>query len=144
MQYPALTLSLPDWIKKIIHEDNCVFKTLEERMHLAIKLAKLNIEHRTGGPFGACVFEQQSGKLIAPGVNLVPPSSGRGRDAGAEVAQDSLRQNHHTHRQRYHYYQRIESLYLSFWHDAHIKSCSYRFSEGKDGSRQGLGGCSAD
>jgi len=71
MQYPDLILSLPDWVKKIIHERNCVCRTVEERMYLAVKLARLNIEHGTGGPFGACVFEQESGKLIAPGVNIV-------------------------------------------------------------------------
>jgi tRNA(Arg) A34 adenosine deaminase TadA len=44
-------------------------------MRLAIALGKLNVEHGTGGPFGAGVFEQKSGKLIAPGVNMVIPAN---------------------------------------------------------------------
>ncbi len=48
-----------------------IFASIEERMHLVITLSRLNIEHKTGGPFGAAVFEQESGKLIAAGVNIV-------------------------------------------------------------------------
>lgn len=40
-------------------------------MQLVITLARLNIEHKTGGPFGAGIFEQKSGRLIAVGVNQV-------------------------------------------------------------------------
>jgi len=50
---------------------NRFFASVEERMRLVITLSRLNIEHKTGGPFGAGVFEQESGKLIAPGVNMV-------------------------------------------------------------------------
>lgn len=75
MQYPELKLTLPDWLKEITHNSDCIYKTVEERMNLAIKLARLNIEHDTGGPFGACIFEQQTGKLIAPGVNIVMASN---------------------------------------------------------------------
>ena len=39
-------------------------------MELAIELAAQNIKH-DGGPFGAAIFELQTGKLIAPGINLV-------------------------------------------------------------------------
>ena len=39
-------------------------------MELAIELAAKNIKH-DGGPFGAAIFERQTGKLIAPGINLV-------------------------------------------------------------------------
>jgi len=39
-------------------------------MELAVELAAQNIKH-AGGPFGAAVFERQTGKLIAPGINLV-------------------------------------------------------------------------
>lgn len=43
-------------------------------MNLAIALARRNIECRTGGPFGAAIFEQDSGRLIAAGVNQVEAS----------------------------------------------------------------------
>jgi len=39
-------------------------------MELAITLAANNVKNN-GGPFGAAVFEQQSGRLVAPGINLV-------------------------------------------------------------------------
>ena len=41
-------------------------------MALAIELARLNVEHATGGPFGAAVFND-AGALIAVGVNRVEP-----------------------------------------------------------------------
>jgi tRNA(Arg) A34 adenosine deaminase TadA len=42
-------------------------------MRLVIGLARENIERRTGGPFGAAVFERDSRRLIAAGVNRVIP-----------------------------------------------------------------------
>ena len=39
-------------------------------MELVLELAAQNIKH-DGGPFGAAIFECQTGKLIAPGINLV-------------------------------------------------------------------------
>jgi tRNA(Arg) A34 adenosine deaminase TadA len=42
-------------------------------MRLAIALARKNVESRTGGPFGAAIFECSSGRLVAGGVNLVLP-----------------------------------------------------------------------
>jgi tRNA(Arg) A34 adenosine deaminase TadA len=42
-----------------------------ERAGFAIELARRNIEHQSGGPFGAAVFERSSGALVAAGVNLV-------------------------------------------------------------------------
>ena len=42
-------------------------------MRLAIALARENVATGTGGPFGAAVFKQSSGILIAVGMNLVLP-----------------------------------------------------------------------
>ncbi len=44
---------------------------MEDRMRLAVDLARGNIRHGTGGPFGAAVFDGETGHLLAPGVNLV-------------------------------------------------------------------------
>ena len=44
-------------------------------MRLVIDLARQNIEHKTGGPFGAAVFESGTGRLVAVGVNLVESSN---------------------------------------------------------------------
>lgn len=75
MEYSKLVLLMPDWVEEFLQETNRIFPSLEERMRLVITLARLNIENGTGGPFGAGVFEQESGKLIAPGVNVVIPTN---------------------------------------------------------------------
>ncbi len=70
MVFPTYSVKLPEWVNTIISESKQVYATADERMALAIELSRLNIRH-DGGPFGAAVFERQTGKLIAPGVNLV-------------------------------------------------------------------------
>ena len=52
-------------------------------MKLVTTLAQLNIQHGTGGPFGAGVFRLDTHQLVAPGVNLV--LSSRSAIAHAEV-----------------------------------------------------------
>ncbi|WHZ28670.1 MAG: hypothetical protein OJF51_003468 [Nitrospira sp.] len=44
-------------------------------MKFVIRLALTNVTAKTGGPFGAAVFETGSGRLIAIGVNVVEPSN---------------------------------------------------------------------
>ena len=70
MRFPAVTLRPPDWVEDFLPEDG-VYPTVEDRVRLAIELSRSNIHHGTGGPFGAAVFERGSGRLLAPGVNLV-------------------------------------------------------------------------
>ena len=45
------------------------------RVGLAIELARRNVAEQSGGPFGAAVFERDSGRLLAIGVNRVVPQS---------------------------------------------------------------------
>jgi tRNA(Arg) A34 adenosine deaminase TadA len=66
-----LILSLPDWVEPFLRKQDSVFTNPEDKMRLAIELSRLNVEHKTGGPFGAAVFGLDSGKLIAVGVNVV-------------------------------------------------------------------------
>lgn len=40
-------------------------------MRLAIQVSRLNVERGTGGPFGAAVFESESGGLVSVGMNSV-------------------------------------------------------------------------
>jgi len=40
-------------------------------MQFVVMLASMNVANGTGGPFAAAVFETQSGKLVAIGMNLV-------------------------------------------------------------------------
>lgn len=74
MKYPTYTIQLPKWVNSVIPNPVTVCDTKEKRMELAINLAAENIKHE-GGPFGAAIFERQTGKLIAPGINLVMQSN---------------------------------------------------------------------
>jgi tRNA(Arg) A34 adenosine deaminase TadA len=40
-------------------------------MRLAVHLASANVDRETGGPFGAAIFDVDSGRLLSVGVNLV-------------------------------------------------------------------------
>ncbi|MDW8141459.1 MAG: nucleoside deaminase [Candidatus Bipolaricaulota bacterium] len=65
-----IQIEYPDWLAHQMDGEHR-YRSLEERMRLAIQLARENVLHKTGGPFGAAVFESQSGQLISVGVNLV-------------------------------------------------------------------------
>jgi len=47
------------------------YATDEERMRLAIALARANVECGTGGPFAALVVESATGRLVSVGMNSV-------------------------------------------------------------------------
>ena len=71
MRFPGVTLRLPDWVEDLLAEEDRVYPTVEDRMRLAIELSRSNIQLGTGGPFGAAIFERETGHLLAPGINLV-------------------------------------------------------------------------
>ena len=75
MPFPVIAVELPGWIDDYVAARGSDFATREERMDFTIGLAAENVAGGTGGPFGAAVFEAESGKLVAPGVNLVVPAS---------------------------------------------------------------------
>lgn len=66
----CLPLDLPDWAAPY-DERGLAIADDEGRMRYAIELARQNVEQRTGGPFGAAIFEQASGRLLAIGINSV-------------------------------------------------------------------------
>lgn len=66
-----VVLRLSPWVARFLTESEQVFPTVEARMRLVVTLARQNVEHKTGGPFGARIFEQESGRLVAVGVNQV-------------------------------------------------------------------------
>jgi tRNA(Arg) A34 adenosine deaminase TadA len=72
--YPRLVISLPEWVPAFVAATPASLTTLEERMRLAISLARENVNHG-GGPFGAVLVEAEGGRVVAPGVNLVVPLS---------------------------------------------------------------------
>ena len=60
----------PDWVNATL-DWNQRLATDEDRMRLAIRLARENVERGTGGPFGALIVERESGRLVAAGMNSV-------------------------------------------------------------------------
>jgi tRNA(Arg) A34 adenosine deaminase TadA len=68
--HPEVTLRLPGWVGEMAG-GNLVMPTVEDRMRFVVGLSRLNVRNGTGGPFGAAIFERETGRLLAPGVNLV-------------------------------------------------------------------------
>jgi tRNA(Arg) A34 adenosine deaminase TadA len=63
-------VDLPSWAVGREHVGE-PFADDEARMRFAIALARGNVDHGTGGPFGAALFERETGRLVAVGVNSV-------------------------------------------------------------------------
>ncbi len=63
-------VDLPPWVDQVVG-DGVAFPDDETRMRLAVALARENVTRGTGGPFGAAIFERDSGRLVAVGVNAV-------------------------------------------------------------------------
>ena len=64
--YPRLVISLPEWVPAFMAASPASLATLEERMRLAISLARENVNHG-GGPFGAILVEQRAAGWSPPG-----------------------------------------------------------------------------
>jgi tRNA(Arg) A34 adenosine deaminase TadA len=66
----ALEIGAPPWVARLVEWDGC-YPTDEDRMRLAVSLARENVLREGGGPFGAVVFEAGPGRAVAAGVNSV-------------------------------------------------------------------------
>ncbi len=73
MLYAQVHLTLPAWIHEAV-DANADYSDDDAKMRLAIQLSALNVQHASGGPFGAAVFAPE-GQLIGVGVNRVLPHS---------------------------------------------------------------------
>jgi tRNA(Arg) A34 adenosine deaminase TadA len=62
---------LPAWAKFTMRQHKLPLVSRVSRMRFVIRLALENLEHGTGGPFGAAVFETKTGTLVSIGVNIV-------------------------------------------------------------------------
>ncbi len=71
MLYAQVHLTLPAWIHDQIDLGRA-YPDDEAKVALAIELSRLNVEHASGGPFGAVVFGPDH-TVIAAGVNRVVP-----------------------------------------------------------------------
>ena len=60
----------PDWVHDVV-DRTAVYGDDEAKMRLAIAVARANVVHGTGGPFGAAIYERDSGRLVAVGMNSV-------------------------------------------------------------------------
>ncbi len=65
-----LHIALPDWAASMADRAPAVFATMEDKMRFVIELARNNVKHGLGGPFGAAVFTE-TGELLSVGVNQV-------------------------------------------------------------------------
>lgn len=65
-----LTIANPPWVAEVVDGHRRSVSD-EDRMRLAIALARENVTRGSGGPFGAAVFEVETGRLVAVGVNSV-------------------------------------------------------------------------
>jgi tRNA(Arg) A34 adenosine deaminase TadA len=67
---PPVYVDYPAWVSEVVG-GTTIYPDDEAKMRLAIAVSRANVEHGTGGPFGAAVFEQASGRLVAVGMNSV-------------------------------------------------------------------------
>jgi tRNA(Arg) A34 adenosine deaminase TadA len=72
MLYAQLHLTLPPWVHEEVDPQR-LYPDADSRIALAIDLSRRNVQHRSGGPFGAAVFDAH-GRLIGVGVNRVVPT----------------------------------------------------------------------
>ncbi len=71
----ASPFHLPSWTIRAVRRQQKPILAVGDRVRFAIRLALTNVTAKTGGPFGAAVFETKTGRLIAVGVNVVEPSN---------------------------------------------------------------------
>jgi len=63
-------VDLPSWIDDVVDWERR-YPNDADRMRLAITLSRENVQRRTGGPFGAAIFQRDTGALVSVGVNSV-------------------------------------------------------------------------
>lgn len=86
-------LTMPDWAAGEMAALPERLPSLVARMAAVLRFARLNFERDTGGPFAAGVFERDSGRVVAIGVNRVVPlgcSSAHAEVMALSLAQQRL------------------------------------------------------
>jgi tRNA(Arg) A34 adenosine deaminase TadA len=73
MLYAQVHLTLPAWVHDAVDGARS-YASDAQKVALAIELSRRNLEARTGGPFGAAVFNADD-RLVAVGVNVVLPQN---------------------------------------------------------------------
>ena len=70
--FPELRIEYPGWVRRHVDWHRPVHGD-RDRMRVALEVARENVLQRTGGPFGAAIFEEESGRLVSVGLNQVVP-----------------------------------------------------------------------
>jgi tRNA(Arg) A34 adenosine deaminase TadA len=68
----VIRIELPAWIDALLARGER-YETDEQKIGLAIELARRNVVDRTGGPFGAAVFAVDDDRPRGVGVSIVEP-----------------------------------------------------------------------
>jgi len=69
-----MVVRLPDWVEGFLAEQPRSVPGVAGRMELVLRLAEQNLIRENGGPFGAAIFQLESGALVSVGVNAVVSS----------------------------------------------------------------------
>lgn len=83
-------VTMPDWFGEMAKGLPAFVPDVADRVALVNTIARKNFDEQTGGPFGAGVFDAESGRIISLGVNRVMTSGIAA--AHAEVTALSLAQ----------------------------------------------------
>jgi tRNA(Arg) A34 adenosine deaminase TadA len=67
---PVVHIEYPDWVQTVVDFERRYDNDLD-KMRLAIRMSRENVERESGGPFGAAIFERDSGRLVSVGMNSV-------------------------------------------------------------------------
>lgn len=67
--HPVVHVEYPAWVDDVVDWDR-TYGGDEEKMRLAILVARENVERGSGGPFGAGIFDE-TGRLVSVGMNSV-------------------------------------------------------------------------
>ncbi len=90
-----IMITLPEWVPDFLAQYPSHIEETKDRMRFVLELTRKNILSKTGGPFGAAVFESDTGKVVSVGVNRVMPLGIS--SAHAEVVALSFAQKHTGH-----------------------------------------------
>jgi tRNA(Arg) A34 adenosine deaminase TadA len=70
MATSEIRITNPPWVTEAV-DFHRLYPDDDARVRVAIALARENVDRSTGGPFGAAVFEAESGRLLGVGTNGV-------------------------------------------------------------------------
>jgi tRNA(Arg) A34 adenosine deaminase TadA len=70
MKLPRVVVEYPEWVAGVVDWERPLASD-GDRMQLAVRIARENVERGTGGPFGAVVVEGETGRLVSVGMNSV-------------------------------------------------------------------------